>query len=57
MKRLLISAFFVAALVSLASAQDIVGDWQGPLTTAAGELRIVLHVTKTADGTIEGHLG
>jgi hypothetical protein len=56
MKRLLISAFFVAALVSLASAQDIVGDWQGPLTTAAGELRIVLHVTKTADGPLKATL-
>ncbi|MFZ0807229.1 MAG: hypothetical protein WAN03_13630 [Candidatus Sulfotelmatobacter sp.] len=56
MKRLLISAFFVAALVSLASAQDIVGDWQGPLTTASGELRIVLHVTKGADGTLKATL-
>lgn len=56
MKRLLISAFFVAALVSIASAQDIVGDWQGPLTTASGELRIVLHVTKSADGTLKATL-
>jgi hypothetical protein len=33
------------------SAQDISGDWQGPLTTQMGELRLVLHVTKQLDGT------
>jgi hypothetical protein len=53
MKRLMISAFFVAALVSIAAAQDLVGDWQGPLTTQSGELRIVLHVTKTPDGALK----
>ena len=53
MKRLLLSAFFVAALVSIASAQDIVGDWQGPLTTPMGEMRLVVHVTKTADGALK----
>ena len=53
MKRLLITAFFVAAIVSFASAQDMTGDWQGPLTTPVGELRLIIHVTKAADGTLK----
>jgi hypothetical protein len=55
MKRLLISALFVSMILfgALASAQDITGDWQGPLTTPMGELRLVVHVTKAADGTLK----
>jgi uncharacterized protein len=55
MKRLLISALFVSMILfgALASAQDITGDWQGPLTTPQGELRLVVHVTKAADGTLK----
>ncbi|HTW58454.1 MAG TPA: hypothetical protein VMD99_09995 [Terriglobales bacterium] len=58
MKRLLISAAFVLALisfgcVSFAGAQDITGDWQGTWTTGMGELRLVLHITKAADGTLK----
>src|SRR5580698_6950589 len=51
MKRLLISALFVASMISFASAQDVTGDWQGPLTTPMGELRLVLHITRQSDGT------
>lgn len=51
MKRLLISALFIASMISFASAQDISGDWQGPLTTPMGELRLVLHITRQSDGT------
>jgi uncharacterized protein len=43
-----------AAIAATAGAQDISGDWQGPLTTPMGELRLVLHVTKQADGTYKG---
>jgi hypothetical protein len=47
MKRNLI----LAALALLANAQDIAGDWQGTIKTGLGELRLVLHVAKNADGT------
>jgi hypothetical protein len=50
MKRLLILAIFVSAIISFASAQDITGDWQGPLTTPSGELRLLLHITQAPDG-------
>jgi dienelactone hydrolase len=35
-------------------AQDIVGDWQGTLHVGGGELRLVVHITKAADGTLTG---
>ncbi len=47
-----LTALFAAA--AMASAQDISGDWQGPLTTPMGELRLVLHITRQADGTYKG---
>jgi hypothetical protein len=41
----------ILGVATFGSAQDISGDWQGPLTTQMGELRLVLHVTKQPDGT------
>ena len=46
----------VLGLSTFGSAQDISGDWQGPLTTQMGELRLVLHVTKQPDGTYSATL-
>ena len=37
---------------TLARAQDIAGDRQGTLNTGMGELRLVLHITKAADGSL-----
>ncbi len=42
-----------AALTCAAHAQDIAGDWQGTMRTGMGELRLVLHVAKNADGTLK----
>jgi len=55
MKRILIFATLIFA-ASLAQAQDIAGDWQGALNTGMGELRLVLHITKAADGTLKAAL-
>jgi hypothetical protein len=41
------------ATVCVGQAQDIIGDWQGTLTNDMGELRLVVHVTKAADGTLK----
>ena len=54
MKRMLILVALFAA--SMAQAQDIAGDWQGTLNTGMGELRLVLHITKTADGSLKATL-
>lgn len=50
------TALILAALMlasSPATAQDISGDWQGTITTGMGELRLVLHVAKNADGSLK----
>lgn len=54
MKCILILASLILA-PCLATAQDvaIAGDWQGTIKTGMGELRLVLHVTKNADGTLK----
>jgi len=41
---------------SFARAQDIAGDWQGTLDTDMGQLRLVLHITKAADGSLAATL-
>ncbi len=37
-------------------AQDVSGDWQGTLSAGGAELRLVLHLTKTADGALHATL-
>lgn len=53
-RRFLGLAALVVGIAAYGSAQDISGDWQGPLTTPMGELRLVLHISKQADGTYKG---
>ncbi len=51
--------FFLLTLLlaaPLAFAQDIAGDWQGTLNAGGTELRLVLHVTKAADGSLKSTL-
>src|SRR3974390_3204423 len=55
MKRTMaVGIIFLAA--ALAHAQDITGDWQGSLNTGTAELRLVLHITKSADGALKATL-
>jgi uncharacterized protein len=56
MTRRLIFPAIILALVSIAHAQDISGDWQGTLDTGGGQLRLVLHITKAADGALKATL-
>lgn len=53
MKRFLTIAVLTFLATTCAHAQDIAGDWQGTIKTAMGELRLVLHVSKNADGTLK----
>ena len=46
----ILGLIFLAAC--LARAQDIAGDWQGTLSAGGAELRLVLHLTKAADGSL-----
>src|ERR1700690_4091275 len=56
MKKLFIVLTFIAVTTSLSLAQDIVGDWNGKLTVGTAELRLVLHVSKSADGSLTATL-
>jgi len=56
MKKFLRLLLASTSLSALCFAQNIVGDWQGTLNTGAAELRLVLHITKAADGTLKGTL-
>ena len=56
MKRFLTIAVLTFLAATCAHAQDIAGDWQGTIKTAMGELRLVLHVTKNADGTLKASI-
>jgi fermentation-respiration switch protein FrsA (DUF1100 family) len=55
-KKLFIVLTFIAITTSFSFAQDIVGDWNGTLTIGTAELRLVLHVTKAADGSLTATL-
>lgn len=55
MKRAVVLLGFLCA-ACFASSQDIAGDWQGALNTGMGELRLVLHITKAADGALKATL-
>src|SRR5208282_3389323 len=46
----------LASTVLVASAQDVVGDWQGALKTGGGELRLALHITKGEGGELKATL-
>ena len=56
MKKVFIVLTFIAVATGLSLAQDIVGDWNGKLTVGTAELRLVLHVSKAADGSLKATL-
>lgn len=52
--RTAVGALLLAFLTTcLANAQDIAGDWQGTLSNAGAELRLVLHIAKMPDGSLK----
>ena len=53
MKSTLMAVAFVLSTACIAQAQDIAGDWQGTLKVGDAELRLALHVTKSADGGLK----
>ena len=56
MKNSLILATLAVSLASAPHAQNIAGDWQGTLKPGDVELRLVLHITKNADGNFSATL-
>jgi len=58
MKKAIGIAVAVLALAAAGVAQrpDVTGDWQGTLATGMGALRIVLHVSKSPEGSLKAIL-
>ena len=56
MKKLFIILAFIVGTTSISLAQDIGGDWNGSLKVGEEELRLVLHITKAADGSLQASL-
>lgn len=56
MKKAIAIAVLFAAAVCVGQAQEVTGDWQGDLPMGIGAIRIVLHITKGADGTYKATL-
>jgi uncharacterized protein len=54
-KKLVVSLLFAVITAAVSFAQDIAGDWNGTLHVNA-ELRLVLHITKNADGSLKATL-
>jgi uncharacterized protein len=58
MKQTFILTVLIAAAACFASAQEIAGDWQGTLSANGSELRLVLHIERSAsaEGTLKATL-
>jgi hypothetical protein len=56
MKKAIMFAVLALAAVGVAQAQDVTGDWVGDLPRDLGSIRIVVHVTKAADGSLKATL-
>src|SRR5437879_13235546 len=56
MKRLFIVLVFILVATAVSFAQDITGDWNGTLKPGGAELRLVLHITRNADGSLKATL-
>jgi hypothetical protein len=53
MKRAIPLAALVAAATVGAQAQDILGDWQGTLQAGPAEFHLLVHISKTGDGSLK----
>jgi hypothetical protein len=56
MNRCILATALLFLATTLAQAQDIAGNWQGTLSAGGAELRLVLHITKAADGSLKATL-
>jgi fermentation-respiration switch protein FrsA (DUF1100 family) len=53
MKTLFLICLLSPTLTSLLTAQDVTGDWLGSIKAGGAELRVALHITKAADGSLK----
>jgi uncharacterized protein len=56
MRNVLVVLCMAFVTVCTAHAQDVTGDWQGTLKNGGAELRLVLHIMRSPDGSLRGTL-
>src|ERR1035438_9303134 len=56
MKSFMVVPALIFLAVTISQAQDIAGDWQGTLSAGGQELRLVLHITKAPDNSLNATL-
>jgi hypothetical protein len=52
----MIAFALVLAAMATASVSTAVGDWEGTIDTGGGSLRVIVHISQAADGTLTGSL-
>lgn len=56
MNKVVMIAALIMSTAPIARARSIVGDWQGTLKPPGAELRLVLHITESGDGSLKATL-
>jgi uncharacterized protein len=52
----MIASTLVVGAVPTAPVSSAIGDWEGKIDTGNGSLRVIVHISQAADGTLSGSL-
>jgi hypothetical protein len=52
----MIASAVVLSAMTIASVSAAIGDWEGKIDTGNGILRVIVHISKSADGKLTGSL-
>jgi uncharacterized protein len=52
----MIASTLVFGAITTSSVSTVVGDWEGKIDTGSGSLRVIVHISQLADGTLQGSL-
>jgi hypothetical protein len=52
----MIASPMVLGAIATGAVSAAVGDWEGKIDTGSGSLRVIVHISQAADGTLKGSL-
>ncbi|MGA7136474.1 MAG: hypothetical protein WBZ14_02270, partial [Terriglobales bacterium] len=52
----MIASTVVLSAMTIASVSAAIGDWEGKIDTGNGSLRVIVHISQSADGKLTGSL-
>jgi hypothetical protein len=52
----MIASTLVLGAITTAPVSAAIGDWEGKIDTGNGSLRVIVHISQAADGTLKGIL-